>query len=246
MQTGLMDVYANHGVLIIGDGLELDADVPLRGVAAASSSHILLGTRGQAGLVRVRIWDAVGPLVGESVIAARLKLHNPHLCVFDIEKISAHSFYLGRTGEIPIRVMVDDPGFASRVDVLVGVGSEERELTCVAGYPLFPVAVSSGVELEVADELDLILSGHDLPLSRLAAAIKLILSAPVVRPAIQESRTAQLAEWSRWLTPQQSIGRSRELGRFLHDEIMSLRESVEDVEVLRLAEKALRDFVSTR
>ena len=246
VQIGLVDVYANHGVLVIGNRLELDADVPLRGAAAVSSSHVLLATRGQAGLVRVRLWSGVGPRVGDGVVAARLELSSQHLFVFDLEKINVHSFATGKLGEIPVKISVDDPGFASRVDILIGEEGGERELTSVAGYPLFPVTVGSGAEMEVADELDLILSGHDLPLNRLAAAIKLILTAPSARPAILDSRMDQVVEWSRWLTSQQSVGRSQELGRFLRRGIASLREPAQDEEVLSLAKTALAKTVFIR
>ncbi|WP_433494189.1 hypothetical protein ACQP26_25380 [Micromonospora sp. CA-248089] len=246
MQIGLVDVYANHGVLVIGNRLEPDADLPLRGAAAVSSSHVLLATRGQAGLVRVRLWSGAGPRVGENVVAARLELASQHLFVFDLEKISVHSFDTGRSGDVPVRISVDDPGFASRVDILVGEEGSERDLPSVASHPLFPVTVGSDDELEVADELDLILSGHDLPLNRLAAAVKLISTAPAARPAIVDSRMDQVVEWSRWLTPQQSVGRSRELGRFLRRGIAGLREPVQDDEVLSLAETALAKTVFIR
>ncbi|MEO3922919.1 hypothetical protein ABGB07_03415 [Micromonosporaceae bacterium B7E4] len=239
MQIGLVDVYANHGVLVIGSEPELDADVTPQGAAVVSSSHVLLATRGQAGLVRVRLWNGIGPRVGAEVVATGLEFSNQYLFVFDIEKIGMHSFATGRLGTVPIRISVDDPGFASRVDILIGEEGEERELTCVAGHPLFPVTVASGMAMETADELDLILSGHDLPLSRLAAAIKLIVVSPGGRPAILESRIGQVVEWSRWLSPWQSIDRSHELGRFLRSGIASLHESAQDVEVLKLAEEAL-------
>ena len=246
MQIGLVDVYANHGVLVIGNRLELDTDVPLQGAAAVSSSHVLLATRGQAGLVRVRLWSGAGPRVGEDVVRARLDLSGQHLFVFDIEKISVHSFATGKLGELPIKISVDDPGLASRVDILIGEEIGGRELTSVAGYPLFSVTVTSGVELEAADELGLILSGHDLPLNRLAAAVKLILATPAARPAILDSRIDQMVEWSRWLTPQQSVDHSRELGRFLRRGIASLREPAQDIDMLRLVEKALAKFVFIR
>lgn len=246
MQIGLVDVYANHGVLVIGNKLEVDADVTLQGAAAVSSSHVLLATRGQAGLVRVRLWNGIGPRVGAEVVAARLDLSSQYLLVFDIEKIGVHSFAAGRLGTIPITVSVDDPGFASRVDVLIGEAGEERELTSAAGYPLFSVTVTSDMEMEAADELDLILSGHDLPLSRLAAAIKLISIFPAARPAILDSRINQIVEWSRWLSPWQSVDRSHELGRFLRSGIASLHEPAQDVEVLNLAEKAFAKSVFIR
>ncbi|QSB16154.1 hypothetical protein JQS43_07585 [Natronosporangium hydrolyticum] len=246
MQIGLVDVYANHGVLVIGNKLDLDTDVTLQGAAAVSSSHVLLATRGQAGLVRVRLWNGIGPRVGTEVVVAKLELSSQYLFVFDIEKVGMHSFAAGDLGTTPIRVSVDDPGLASRVDVLIGEVHEERELTSVAGHPLFSVAVASGVEMEVADELDLILSGHDLPLNRLAAAIKLIFVSPASRPAILDSRLGQVVEWSRWLTPQQSVDRSHELGRFLRSGIASLHEPAQDVEVISLAERALAKSVFSR
>lgn len=243
MQIGLVDVYANHGVLAIGNRPELDVDVTLQGAAVVSPSQILLATRGQSGLVRVRLWNGIAPRLGVEVVATKLELLSQHLFVFDIEKIGVHSFVVDRSGTIPIRVLVDDPGFASRVDVLIGEMGEERELTTVAGHPLFSITVRSGMELEAADELDMILSGHDLPLSRVAAAIKLIVIAPAARPAILDSRLRQVVEWSRWLTPQQSVDRSRELGRLLRSGIAGLSKPVRDDEVLSLAERALSESV---
>ncbi|WP_433354484.1 hypothetical protein ACQPYV_28630 [Micromonospora saelicesensis] len=245
MQLGLMDVYSNHGVLVIGDKVGPDGDVTLQGAFTVSSSHVLLATRGQAGLVRVCLWDGVGPRRGVEVAATRLELSDQHLSIFDIERIGLHSFATGRSGAVPIRVWVDDPGCASRVDILIGEDGDERELTSVAGRPLSSVTVSSGAEMEVADELGLILSGHDSPLGRLAAAIKLISTAPVARPAILDSRIDQVVEWSRWLNPQQSLARSRELGEFVRTEIVGLQKPVQDVEAIDLAERALQKSASS-
>lgn len=243
MQIGVVDIYANHGVLVIGNNPELGADVILQGVAAVSSSHLLLATRGQAGLVKVRLWSGVGPLVGTEVVAADLELLGGQLFIFDIEKIGMHSFATGKLGRTSVRVLVDDPGSASRVDLLVDGGDGQRALTSVGGYPLFAVSIESGKNFEVADELDLILSAHDLPLSRLAAAIKLIKSSPTARSAILESRIDQVIEWSRWLSFRQFVNDNRELGAFLHSEIANLADPVQDAEALGLAERILARVV---
>jgi hypothetical protein len=245
VQIGVVDAYANHGVLVIGNTPELNAGATLQGVAVASASHLLLATRGQAGLVRVRLWDHVGPLVGTEVVAADLELQDGRLFIFDIEKVGIHIFSTGRLGKVPVRALVDDPGTASRVNVLIGGPCEERELTSVEGHPLFSVSIESGTNVEVADELGIILSEHDLPLSRLAAAIKLIGNSPVARPAILESRIDQVVEWSRWLSFSQHIGESRKLRAFLHSEMPSPTRPLQDIEALGLAERMLASFVGS-
>lgn len=243
MLVGLVDVYANHGILAIGGQLDIDTDIAPKDGVGVSSSHVLVTTRGQLGLVRARLWNGIGPRIGTEVVATTLDLSDQYLFIFDIEKIGTHSFATGRLGTIPIRVSVDDPGFASRVDILIGEGGEDRELTSVAGHPLGSVTVTSGMEMEAGDELGLILSSYDLPLSRLAAAIKLIVVSPAARPAIVDARIDQVAEWSRWLTPWQPLDRSRKLGSFLLSELPRLRESMDDAEMLKLAERVLQKFV---
>lgn len=56
--------------------------------------------------------------------------------------------HIGSAGVHRIRVAVDDPGAASRVDVVIDSGSEERALTSVDGYPL-PLCVVADMSISV-------------------------------------------------------------------------------------------------
>jgi hypothetical protein len=127
VQVGLVDVYANHGLLVIGAEVEPDPEVALQGAAAVSSSHVLLATRGQAGLVRVRLWSGVGPLIGTEVVAAHLELPSQYLFNYDLERLGLHSFMLER-----IRTAMAHPSQLHRTQprdrhVLEGRGRAFRE-----------------------------------------------------------------------------------------------------------------------
>ncbi|BCJ54144.1 hypothetical protein Asp14428_56190 [Actinoplanes sp. NBRC 14428] len=246
MLIGRSDIYANHGIIVIGAESSVDSDMVLEGAAAALPSHILVRTRGQAGLTRVQLWSGVAPRVGIEIISAELELSSQYLYVHDLENVSTHYFAMGKVGALPLTILVDDPNSAARVDVVVGGDLAERGLTEVSGYPLFPILVAAGVEVGVADELGMILSGHDMPRARLAAAIKLVAAAPALRPAIRDSRIDRMVEWSRWLTISSSLDRAKDFGKLIDLGIAGLRIPVVDADVMELAQRALSEIESAR
>ncbi|MFI9616814.1 hypothetical protein ACIHCM_34910 [Streptomyces sp. NPDC052023] len=126
--------------------------------------------------------------------------------VGDILGVSRFVQNVGDPGVHHIRVTVDDPGVASRVDVVIDSGRDGQALTSVDGYPLPQFVVAENFDLGKSDELGLILSVHDMPQNRLAAAFKLIKLAAESDPLgrveiLTEFRMRMVCEWLRWLAP---------------------------------------------
>lgn len=219
MKVGSVDLYANHPMVIVGSEQHVDDATPLGGSAAvATESHVTIATRGQAALVRVSLWMHEGPRIGTIVFDGRVTLASHFLAVRDVEGISRFVAAVGGSGSHRLMVLVDDPGYASRVAVIVDGGDDVRSLTAVVRYPMFDV-VRSDPELDPSDELALILGGHDLPLNRLAAALKVAAQTPGVRPAIRSFWTSLIVEWIRWLSPWLSFSESQAIGETIEERL---------------------------
>ncbi|MFD8690286.1 hypothetical protein [Streptomyces sp. NPDC059651] len=127
------------------------------------------------------------------------------ISVGDILGVSRYIQTIGAPGAHHIRVTVDDPGIASRIDVVIDSGRDGRALTSVNGYPLPRFVVADNSSLGRSDELGLILSTHDLPLNRLAASLKVIKLASESDESdrveiLREFRMKMVREWLRWIS----------------------------------------------
>ncbi|MEV6964412.1 hypothetical protein AB0M47_04785 [Hamadaea sp. NPDC051192] len=241
MKIGSADVYANHPVIVIGSSACVDDQLALDGTAAvASDAHVMVATRGQAALVRVSVWKEVGPRTGQIVFDGGIVLADRAVAVFDVEGLSRFTATIGASGHHHVTISVDGPGVASRIDVIFEAGSETRALTAAHGYPLFDVSVPLSSGLGVSDELALILSGHDSPMNRLAAAIKLIGESSAPRPAIRSFWVRMIVEWIRWLSPQQSHAESRLLGAMIEERLTGDAAHEMDALAVELASELLR------
>jgi hypothetical protein len=175
--VGAADIFANHPFLVIGSGgtpdleeVDWDDESP----AWTDGEHLLVGTFGRAGLVRVTIWESAMPLIGEVVFDGQLEVAGSQLSIGDLEELTRFTMQVGESGPQRIVVCVDDPGYASRVSIGFDLGEQVATLTSAAGHPLPPVLLSAKGELSWSEEFGLILDGHDAPRARLAAAIKLM------------------------------------------------------------------------
>ena len=194
MLVGAADIFANHPFLVIGSGgtpdleeVDWDDESP----AWTNGEHLLIGTFGRAGLVRVTIWESAMPLIGEVVFDGQLEVADSQLSVGDLEELTRLTMQVGESGPQRIVVCVDDPGYASRVSIGFDLGEQVATLTSVAGHPLPAVLLSAKGELSWSEEFGLILDGHDAPRARLAAAIKLM---PVPGPVAEADEEAELDE----------------------------------------------------
>ena len=185
MLVGAADIFANHPFLVIGSAgtpdleeVDWDDESP----AWTNGEHLLIGTFGRAGLVRVTIWESAMPLIGEVVFNGQLEVAGSQLSIGDLEELTRLTMQVGESGPQRIVVCADDPGYASRVSIGFDLGEQVATLTSVAGHPLPPVLLSAKGEMSWSEELGLILDGHDAPRARLAAAIKLM---PVPGPAAE-------------------------------------------------------------
>jgi hypothetical protein len=241
MKIGSADVYANHPTLVVGSPGDVADDLELNGAAAVGSdSQVLIATRGQAAPVKVSLWKEVGPRTGEVVFDHNLSLADQYVAVFDIERLTRFSATIGPSGRHRVLILVDDPGFASRIDVIFDSGPGRRALTAVPDLRLFDVSLPTDNELAVSDELALILSGHDIPMNRLAGAIKLIGISPVARPAIRSFWIRMVVEWIRWLSPGQSLAPSRELGVLIESRLPDGASNSIDLLAAEVASEVLR------
>ncbi len=181
MMVGGVHVFADKPYLVIGgdvpqdfvddpegDGADEDAAV------FTGPGHVIVRSIGRAGLVRVSVWESAMPMIGEVVFDGEFDLPDGELIIGDLDESSVLSMDLAEAGAQRIVVCVDDPGFASRISIGFDVGDQIVELPTVAGHPLPPVLTLPEAELTSSEELGLILDGHDAPLARLAAAIKML------------------------------------------------------------------------
>jgi hypothetical protein len=188
--VGAADIFANHPFLVIGSAgtpdleeVDWDDESP----AWTNGEHLLVGTFGRAGLVRVTIWESAMPLIGEVVFDGQLEVAGSQLSIGDLEELTRLTMQVGESGPQRIVVCADDPGYASRVSIGFDLGEQVATLTSVAGHPLPPVLLSARGELSWSEEFGLILDGHDAPRARLAAAIKLMpVPGPAAEPAEDE------------------------------------------------------------
>jgi hypothetical protein len=204
MLIGSVELHLNHRAVRIGATAPPEEVLALAGAPlVASRSHIQIAARTQVGPVRVRLWNRAGPAGGSVLFEGDLVLDDGAIGVGDILGVSRFVENIGEPGAHRIRVAVDDLGVASRVEVIIDSGCDERELTSVDGFPLPHFVVAEDFTLGRSDELGLILSAYDLPYNRLAASFKLIKLAVETDPSgrveiLREFRMRMVCEWLRW------------------------------------------------
>ncbi|WP_433080730.1 hypothetical protein ACQP1P_43935 [Dactylosporangium sp. CA-052675] len=219
MQIGSVQLYLGHGHLFLGatSGVDLsvfDGD----GAVTATEHHVRIAARPQVGLVRVRLWQGAGPRVGKLVFDGPLKLPDAKFCVEEggglsryVTKVTSHS--------PRVLVAVDDPGHASRVEVVLDPEFVPRSAQVwTAGEPPFPkLTVSPTAPRHRADAFADALAGHDFARRRLAAA--LVVVAEERRQRNSEQSVAfyvnDIVEWLRWLNDRLTYEMCRDTGRHL-------------------------------
>ncbi len=248
MLVGAADIFANQPFLVIGSaGTPNLDDVDWADESAVwnNGEHLLVATFGNAGLVRVTVWESAMPLVGEIVFDGQLELSNSQLSVADPEELTRLTMRVGEAGPQRIVVCADDPGYASRISIGFDLGEQVTELTSVAAHLLPTVLVSATGELSWSAELGLILDGHDVPLARLAAAIKLM---PMPGSAASDDDAAEpdisrLVEWFRGLGPSITLSRAEDCGAEIANRLRATSPQVTglvDEIALSIATDALR------
>ena len=214
---GSYELAMNRGLLFVGSSVEPDFDLVvgaggLEKVVTASTNDVMVRTRSQAGPVRVRLWRDNCPVDGAIVFEGPLMLATGNVHIYDFDALDLVRHRLGGPGDYRFTIRVDDPGSAARVDVTLDEGPGRSALHAVAGRALGAVAAVEGEELQPTSELGLILAGHDVPLNRLAAAIKVI----IIDNGVNRYLIRQVVEWLRLVHPL-----ARELGcRQLGDQLM--------------------------
>ncbi|MER7335477.1 MULTISPECIES: hypothetical protein [unclassified Micromonospora] len=165
------------------------------------------------------IWNGAMPLIGESVFDGVLNLVDHQVCVADLENLTRWVTKLVGSGPQRVVVCADDPGYASRVHVGFGLGGQARALTTVTGHPLPPVLTAPGVDVSRPDELGLILDGHDSPLARLAAAVKLLAVPLPGKPWPYRYEISLVVEWLRGLASSATFAQADALGEVIVDQM---------------------------
>lgn len=206
MNIGSAELRPNHPYVILGAPADLaDADTG-EDPAGLPITATAVKARAQSGPVRVRLWRDIGPAAGPCVFYGLIWFPDGVIRVSDLENISVFSVRTDRIRADGHQVFIyaDDIDAASRIDVLIDADGPVWRLTAVPGYELEPVRGMRTGGLHPADELGLILDGYDRPFSRLAAAVKLLLSAPDTSssqraPAVRRFLTEMIGEWTRGL-----------------------------------------------
>ncbi|WP_432837872.1 hypothetical protein [Dactylosporangium sp. CA-092794] len=248
MLTGAVEVYANHGVLIVGSTgwLELDwGDGP----ADADGRHVVVKTRGQVDHTRVSFWSGSMPMLGVLVFDGDLALEDYRICVGDVERLGRWTQRISRSGPQRVIVRVDDPGYASRVYVGLDISADAqvRPLPASGGPVLFDVLTSERDEMEMPNQRGLALDGHDSPHARLAAAISLLSDRSLIETRQNGYEAAHIAEWLRWLSMDLDQAGAVALGEQLRQLVIAARtanpagdRTVAPADAARIAETILK------
>jgi hypothetical protein len=230
MMVGAVHVFADKPYLVIGgdvpqefiddpsgDGADDDAAV------FTGPGHVIVRSIGRAGLVRATVWESAMPLIGQVIFDGEFDLPDGELIIGDLDETSVLSMDLAEAGPQRVVVCVDDPGYASRVHIGFDIGDRRASLPTVAGHPLPPVLVSADTEITSAEEFGLILDGHDAPLARLAAAIKML---PV--PGYDElpPDLVKVVQWLRGLGGNVRYADARECGEQIADRMRAAGDYV--------------------
>ncbi len=248
MLIGSADIYLNHRVVRIGSSAAPAAASPLGGApVAASDSHVHVAARAQAGLVRVKLWNKVGPVRGTVVFDGEISLADGCIAVGDILNVSSFVQNFGSAGLHRMRVSVDDPGNASRVDVILNPGRSLISLTSVGGHAIPYEWTADEAAIGRFDELGLVLSSHDLPLGRLSAALKIVLIAHKEgeadsREYLLDFGIRMVSEWLRWLRDDISEAAASEVDRDISVRLRDLPDVETDDNIRRLASSILESL----
>jgi hypothetical protein len=233
MQIGAVQFSLGHGHIFLGATTGVDLAVfDGEGPITATEHHVRVAARPQVGLVRVRLWQGAGPRVGKLVFDGELTLPDGRFCVEEatgqsrfVTKVSAKRSAPADTPSTAVTatarvlIAVDDPGHASRVDVVVEPEFVPRSAqTWTAGEPPFPkLTVAPTAPRHRADAFADALAGHDFPHKRLAAA--LLVTAEERRQRNSEQSVAfyvnDIVEWLRWLHDRLTYDMCRDTGKFL-------------------------------
>lgn len=246
MLIGSTSIYLNHRVIRIGSTLPPDDVLQLQGAPlVASDRHVQISARAQVGLVRVRLWSKMGQVGGTSLFDGVLLFEDGAIAVGDILGVSSYIQKFGTPGEHRIAISVDDPGLASRIDVVLDSGAERVKLTAVGGYPLPMFTKVDGSVLGKSDELGLILSAHDLPLNRLAAAVKLIRLAsegdePARVEVLRKFRIRMICEWLRWLSADLALEECTGLGEFISGNLQGVSVGNLDSQAVEISAEVIK------
>lgn len=223
MLTGAVEVYANHDLLVVGSisWPELNwGDGP----ADADGRHVVVKTRGQTGHTRVSFWSGSMPLHGALVFDGNLALEDYQIFVGDVERLRRWTQRISRTGPQRVIIRVDDPGYASRVDVGLDISAHAQVMPLPGTGPaLFDVLTSDRDGLHPANQRGLALDGHDAPHRRLAAAIRLLSDRSLIETRQNGYEAGIIAEWFRWLSMDLDRASASALGEQLRRLVIAAR-----------------------
>ncbi|WP_105975747.1 hypothetical protein [Streptomyces geranii] len=234
MLIGSTSIHLNHRVIRIGSTSPPDDVLDVRGVPLArDEKHVQIAARAQVAPVRVRLWNGIGPAEGTCQFTGTLLLEDGVLAVGDILGTSRYTQTVGAPGEYGVRIHLDDPGAASRIDVIIDSGDEEVALEGVPGRLLPNFLAASGSVIGKTDQLALVLSAHDLAVQRLGSAVKILRLAaveddPARAEALERFRVRMICEWLRWLSPEISLGKANSFGVYILDNLRGV--SVSDLD----------------
>ncbi|WP_238007558.1 hypothetical protein KZZ52_56120 [Dactylosporangium sp. AC04546] len=223
MQIGAVQMYLGHGHIFLGATTAVDLSVfDGDGPVTATEHHVRVAARPQVGLVRVRLWQGAGPRVGRLVFDGKLALPDGRFCV---EEATGLSRYVTKANSYGPRVLVavDDPGHASRVDVVLEPEFVPRSAQVwTAGEPPFPkLTVAPTAPRHRADVFADALAGHDFPIRRLVAALQVVAEERRQRNSEQSVSfyVNEIVEWLRWLHDRVTYEMCRDTGLFLMEQL---------------------------
>ncbi|UWE08216.1 hypothetical protein [Actinacidiphila bryophytorum] len=248
MLIGSVEIHLNHRVVRIGSK-EPPVDFhPVSGAhVSASDRHVHVVARAQSGLVRVKVWNRVGPVRGTAVFDGDIFLADGCIAIGDVLNESSFVQYFGSAGLHRVRVSVDDQGNSSRVDVILDPGVKAVRLTSVDGYAIPYEWTVGETAIGRFDELGLILSLQDLPVNRLSAALKIISIAyeegePENREYLRDFGLRLVSEWLRWLREDVSDEVASEMGCSISVKLRDMPGLALDEEIRLLASEVIESL----
>ncbi|GAA3807091.1 hypothetical protein ACFS5L_42475 [Streptomyces phyllanthi] len=199
MKVAEVQVFLNYGTLVVGSDSDPDFDLLDSTLPASDAHHVMLPTRAQIAPVRVRVWRGAAPEPARQIFTGDVVLATGYLTM---REVLEPPFFLWPTVSAGARVTlsIGTDAWDEATDVTIVVCPTADSLPDVRSRSGF---VASVAEISSLGRIDLVLTGHNYPEDRLAAALRILRRAS--EEEISEARVrygiATVMEWLKWLHP---------------------------------------------
>lgn len=204
MKIGEIEVFLNYGHLVIGSASDADFDLLVSDPPMSDTNHVILATRPQIAPVRIGLWRGAAPKSSRQIFTGDVQLSTGYVT---LRESSEPPFFAWPATSAGARVTlsIGADSWDPATDITVVVEPDADSMPDVASRSSF---VDSIAALGSLGQIDRALNGHNYPLDRLAAAMRILRNAS--HEGVSDTRVgygiASVAEWLKWLHPAISMG----------------------------------------